>query len=937
MGQQLRHRQEVETLRNETEELRQECVQLKSKLRFQQRAKETKITEMAATIRSLSLRSALHTQLAECRQELEAERLVTSHLRFEMEEYRGLMEEEQRRVIALRKETFSLQGTLDNLAVLKTVLSPSSLSADGSNQSYYPQHAVVGGPNPAALIEVMSGETRRLHRELEVKDMELSDCKKNLNELEEVVDKYKQQFLLAKPTSHFHGVRNSFDNVGRADNCNDAKGETRNHNADSESKSRNQDEEKEMQYHPNRNTRARDGNMADVILDYQPMSINVDRDATPKMVLESLDAVLLRDRIQLQDIILADMRQQLQSVRENPRSEGVSAVPSDVLPEEVVKFIREAEHEQSALKEDNLVSLRLRSLLQVQLDEAKSVATAARKENEELQQELFRAMAEQQRQDLSSFPSARSTNEISEEEFSACDAAECLRIKHMLIERTAQLQVTIDTLDALNSADVETEKIGSKRSNHQVTGPSYAEDLFNLASQPMASQDDNGPSQGYRKQGSAAHKNMSVWGYQLLVKRIVQLTAELCSQTASLRMTERRAGDLQSVGLEKAKIINSMKTQLKDNETIISKLKSKATELINDSAFNQREHMVKFNSLQSENKELITALRELQAKYDTQEVLFRQSKESLNAADDASVEDWIRGVHEGIVDTVVTRLSEQGNFGINLSYGQEEKEPEITTIKSLLSKFIADLGHTRAMREDGSINSSNMQNFLQRITDMVLSCSKVATTVSIQQRETENELRRSVISLHSNRELAKLLAVRLLQTKRRASIGEKAILNAFAGTAMMSYKNALEGILRGALSQARAERDLVVRMKTKNKKTQNADRQVSLGGAESLEGQIKLLQQQAFVAEQESRGSVALRAKEAAIQSIEERFVITEKNLKKWIQTELPRIVSGLPLTEDATGDKENSNGHFTEQLVAASGLDKTYALSQACTRRKKR
>ena len=929
MGQQLRHRQEVETLRNEADELRQECVQLKSKLRFQQKAKETKISEMAATIRSLSLRGALHTQLAECRQELEAERLVTSHLRFEMEEYRGLLEEEQRKVVFLRKENLSLQGTLDNLAVLRTVLSPSSLSVDGTYQSNSSPHALVSGPNPAALIEVMSGETRRLHRELEVKDMELIDCRKNLNDLEEVIEKYKQQILLSKPTLRFNGVRGFSDNFERVDGGVESKENFTKPNAHSSSiEQSNRDEAK--QKHPNsRNPEASDGKIEDAfLLSYQPMSINVDRDATPKMVLESLDAVLLKDRIQLQDIIIADMRRQLLSARDNGSSDRLLSMSTEVLPEELAKFIREAEHEQSKMKEDNLVSLRLRSLLQVQLDEAKLDAINTKKENEELKQELYRTVAEQHRRDIPASSIALS-NDVSEGETSACDATECQRIRNLLKERTAQLQVTIDTLDALNSADVETDKALPTRSNHQGIGPSYAEDLFNLASQPMASQD---TSPAYRRQGPI-HRNPSVWGYQLLVKRIVQLTAELCSQTAALHMAERRTGDLQSEGLEKAKMITAMKTQLKDQGTIVSKLKSKATELIDDTAFTQRDHMLKFSSLQSENKELVTALRELQAKYDTQEILFRQSKEALDSADDSNIEQWMSGMRETFVDAVVIRLSEKGNNGMDLFPSQEEKESENnTTMKALLSKLIADLGHARAGRDDGGINNNNSQHFLQRITDMVLSCSNIATTASIQQRETKNELRNSVVSQQVNRELAKNLAVRLLQTKRRASIGERAILNALTDTTLMSHKSALEGVLRNALNRARAERDnALVRWKSKSKKTQKSDGRANLEGKEALEGQIRLLQQQVAVAEQESRGSIALRAKEAALQSIDERFNFTEKNLQKWIRSELPRIVSGFPLTEDVMGDNEKSNGHVTEQLIAASGWDKAYALSQAC------
>ena len=118
MRQQLQHRQEVDSLVIETEQLRQECVKLKNRLRLQQNDKETKIAEMAATIRSLSSRSVLHTQLSEARQDCEAEKLVSSHLRFELEEYRSLLEAAEQKVCA---SIFSMFIRIDHLTIKQTL------------------------------------------------------------------------------------------------------------------------------------------------------------------------------------------------------------------------------------------------------------------------------------------------------------------------------------------------------------------------------------------------------------------------------------------------------------------------------------------------------------------------------------------------------------------------------------------------------------------------------------------------------------------------------------------------------------------------------------------------------------------------------------------------------------------------------------------------
>ena len=72
---------------------------------------EIKIAELSNTIRTLSQRSDLHELLTEARQELELERLASHHLRSDVDGYRRLLEEEQRKVRPMRN---ALSDTREN-------------------------------------------------------------------------------------------------------------------------------------------------------------------------------------------------------------------------------------------------------------------------------------------------------------------------------------------------------------------------------------------------------------------------------------------------------------------------------------------------------------------------------------------------------------------------------------------------------------------------------------------------------------------------------------------------------------------------------------------------------------------------------------------------------------------------------------------------------
>jgi len=134
-------------VREQLETSNREVARLNAQIRNHKTDKEIKISELEATIRSLSSRSDLHGQITSIRHELETERLTIHHLRAEIDSYRSMIEAENERTVALRKEKSSLQGIIEAIEVLKTITE-------------------IPGLDAATLIEVMSANMVQLHSDL---------------------------------------------------------------------------------------------------------------------------------------------------------------------------------------------------------------------------------------------------------------------------------------------------------------------------------------------------------------------------------------------------------------------------------------------------------------------------------------------------------------------------------------------------------------------------------------------------------------------------------------------------------------------------------------------------------------------------------------------------------------------------------------------------
>jgi hypothetical protein len=88
LGAKLGHKRDTDKLREQLEESRGDVSRVAMQFRCHRRDRETRLQEMAATIRVLSGRGDAFAQAVAARQELETEKLTANNLREDLEAYR---------------------------------------------------------------------------------------------------------------------------------------------------------------------------------------------------------------------------------------------------------------------------------------------------------------------------------------------------------------------------------------------------------------------------------------------------------------------------------------------------------------------------------------------------------------------------------------------------------------------------------------------------------------------------------------------------------------------------------------------------------------------------------------------------------------------------------------------------------------------------------
>jgi hypothetical protein len=124
-----------------------EVDRLKMHIKNHRNDSETKLSSQAHTIRLLSSKSDLHTELTQAHHDLQLEKLLVENLRRDVETYQSMLRVEQSKCARLKKELQDSESAKGKLEILK--------SLEG-----------VPGIQPAQLIEIFSEKLQTLEAEL---------------------------------------------------------------------------------------------------------------------------------------------------------------------------------------------------------------------------------------------------------------------------------------------------------------------------------------------------------------------------------------------------------------------------------------------------------------------------------------------------------------------------------------------------------------------------------------------------------------------------------------------------------------------------------------------------------------------------------------------------------------------------------------------------
>eukprot|EP01034_Spumella_vulgaris_P027158 gene27158-33841_t len=1010
LGSQLTTKKEVNDLKQQLETSQRNEVHLTTAARIHKGDKDMKIAEMADTIRSLSSRSDIHAQLATARQEIETQKLTNHHLRADLDNYRLMLEEEQRRAQTARKDMQTLQSAIDAMAVYQTVMH-------------------VPGVQPAVLLEVMSGQINQLQSDLTKSKASLAESVAQVKALQHSAAAHanrrarEDRDALSTPVHSAFGstvrrtATRSLSPSGRSPRASSFVPVTQSGAAYDDllrvsTGSRPRDSLISGARSPRMgllrpNTASPDLTLDDFQDDDQILAMHpqhspykyanigtgaafnvvIDAETTPKMLLDSFDVAVLVQRVKTQDSTISELQQRVDDLTENALQGH-----KEFLLE------RDSGEYGDRVELDNL--MRRFELLTTQHEEVQEELASLRDKNIALEKTLsdrsidsfvhtihpaggvaaslllgvedeLPLLGQHNNADVSSEASINTTSANLQQQREQIRAAEVTgkdleSTKILLRERTTQLKVLMETLDSLQIA-------GISSSSHSSASYNRASDEDALLFAPRSSQTGGrrmgglGLSDLANMAGNSLPAMETSWGAQALVKRVVELTTELTSQCAVAGLEERRAADAESTNRRQSKDVNRLKAALKAIDEETSQLKLALTSLT--SQLKEKEHgfVATIADMKRDNDALAKALRESECHVSTAELRINELTEQSRLVDHQDFHSWLEVVtldNQKILTTSFERLRESSDEPLlgggaqdeevfaGIKVGSSSVRELVTALVTQWKEFVGSVPLANKPLSSTTAThtiSKTEQRFLQRVTDLVMNANDRATQAANEMHNFELNAKRSELMARISNERLQICAQHLNRYRKRCQAYENVINGDMKSGVAKQTK--LESILRKALNDERTKYTACAEAL----RTEHRDHQI-LEVKRLLEtSQLRKIQAQ--VAEYESRGSATLRGRDEAIQSLEGKLKLAEDAMFRWFKVELPRLVSGLPVTEDALADYfhevnsattpydfeykqsgtdavyEEKTGSIAKQMIASLGMDKTYALSQAlCT-----
>jgi hypothetical protein len=341
---------------------------------------------------------------------------------------------------------------------------------------------------------------------------------------------------------------------------------------------------------------------------------------------------------------------------------------------------------------------------------------------------------------------------------------------------------------------------------------------------------------------------------------------------------------------------------------------------------------------------LISTLRELESQRLADQITIEELNQKLQYDEQVDFQDWLDSVIFG-GDKFNSRGSDNDNNSnnssdiskIDLNSIDSLNKPHVDDgvgIKSLVMQLLSqwrEYVSNYPSRGTAPTISKVEQRFLQRISDLVLNANDRCTKSLAEQATADIRRKQAEVALKINRERLKACVQHLHRYRKRAHASEKVI--SIDKKHQQNHHGRLASFLKknlvGERKKLNETTDILLKEKREKKKLE-LKQSIIVYDKSKLESKIAQL---------EAQGNSSLKGRQEAITSLDSKLKNTEEGVRKWVRVELPRLISGLPISEELMSDY--STGYEYEidreiktpignQLSFTMGLDKTYALSQA-------
>ena len=662
------------------------------------------------------------------------------------------------------------------------------------------------------------------------------------------------------------------------------------------------------------------------------LSLVVDGDTTPQILLEALNAATMAQSMRSQAALIVSLRGQLDDAHEG------------ILHAESAKMSDVDELEGRDRIEIESTHRRL-ELLQAAHDDAQDELVRVRKRCSELEIEAMTRSADPVHHTsnalgvtdfafaLSQLSNEREADTSTENPAGAPsaeeDRAEVGRTRSLLRERTAQLKILMETLDSLQQAGVKPAK-GSRGSKE------HPESLFFVADTPVRCASDE------------------PWGMQCLVKRVVELTAELTSQSASTAIEERRAVQLESMGYRKSREINQLKGMLKQDEESRGNMRLNLISLSDRIKETEQRRAEDAAALRLECDSLIQSLKESESESAALQVTVSELSQQIKLNEEVDIRQWLEGIlsrDADVCDAHVdnfyrqhalsqSRSSEASPIG-TIQKGSEREGPGAGTgtgsmtvrglVLSLLAQWGEGVGAAAFIRPPSHLTgplgtgagvgvegrerslTKAEQRFYQSVADLTMAADERGNSGLSEARAAEVLRIKAELSLKVCQDRLRGTVQHLYRYRKRAYACEQSAR--MDRKHKVAKESKLAFLLNKSLSEQRSKVNILTNSLFEEKKARQ-----SVETSRSLET-LQLRQLQLKVAELEARGGAVLRGRDDALEGVEDRIKAAEESFHKWAQVELPRLLNGLPLDEESMATFFDSpHTHTHTRTVRRSG-----------------